>query len=516
MRRRHFLGALSATAVSACAAAVVPSPSSSSSPPPSPSPTSAPSARPSPTAPSPPSWNALRAQLAGLVLEPATPGYDDARKIYNTRFDGIRPLAVAVCKSVADVQACVRFARANAVPLALRSGGHSYAGWSTGTGLVLDVSPLAAISVGSGAVTVGAGARLVDVYDAVGAAGAGIAAGSCPSVGVTGLTLGGGIGVLTRAWGPTCDQLTNIDIVTADGELRHCDQSNEPDLLWAARGGGGGNFGVVTALRFATHPITDLALGFLTWPWPAAAAVLSGWQSWMATAPDALWSTLHLEGGSAAPSIAVHAVQVGSAAEISARLDALVTAVGAAPDYRESGARSYRDVMLLEAGCLGRTVAACHLKGSAPGGELGRETYAAKSIVAERPLSSAAIAALVDGIAGASRPGVGGAAVLIDALGGAVSRIATDATAFPHRTATAVLQLYGSWSAAAAGDPTIAWLREIHGKARPLIETGAYVNYIDPDLVDWADAYYGANLARLRAVKARYDPTRLFDFPQAV
>jgi len=223
-------------------------------------------------------------------------GYDAARVLYNVRFDAIRPQAVALCTSVADVQASVRFARASAVPLALRSGGHSYAGWSTGAGLVIDVSQMSAISVGSGNVTVGAGARLIDVYDAVARAGAGIAAGSCPTVGITGLTLGGGVGVLTRAWGLTSDQLTNVDIVTADGELRHCDANGEPicsGLCAAAveefrRGDG-------AALRDAS--VGDLAIGFLTFPWSRAAAVLSGWQAWIGAAPDALWSTLHLEGG---------------------------------------------------------------------------------------------------------------------------------------------------------------------------------------------------------------------------
>ena len=512
MRRRQLLTALSATAVSACAAAIAPSPSASPTSAPTTSPTIAPTVRPTATPASPPNWSALRAQLAGTLVEAATPGYDMARVLYNVRFDAIRPQAIAVCSSVADVQACVRFARATALPLALRSGGHSYAGWSTGAGLVIDVSQMSAISVGSGSVTVGAGARLIDVYDAVARAGAGIAAGSCPTVGITGLTLGGGVGVLTRAWGLTSDQLTNVDIVTADGELRHCDANSEPDLFWALRGGGGGNFGVVTALRFATHPVGDLAIGFLTFPWSRAAAVLSGWQAWIGAAPDALWSTLHLEGGPT-PFVSVHAVHVGSAAEIKTQLDGLVAAVGP-PDYRESGNRTYRDVMLLEAGCLGRSVAACHLKGTTPTGELARETFVAKSIVAPRALSVDAIGALVDGIATSSATGVS-AAILIDALGGAAARIAPDATAFPHRSARAIIQLY-SGGLATNGGASIDWLRETFAKARPLIGTGAYVNYIDADLADWADAYYGANLTRLRAVKKRYDPDRVFEFPQAI
>jgi FAD/FMN-containing dehydrogenase len=445
------------------------------------------------------------------LYQPATAGYDDVRVVYNTRFDGVRPQAVARCASVADVQSCVRFAKDTRVPLALRSGGHSYAGWSTGTGLVVDVGPLAGITPGSGTVTVGAGAKLIDVYDALSAQGRGIAAGSCPSVGITGLTLGGGVGVLARAWGLTCDQLMSAEIVTADGALRRCDANSEPDLFWALRGGGGGSFGVVTSLTFATRPAVDLALGFMTWPWSDARAAVAGWQAWMGAAPDALWSTLHLEGGSA-QSVSIHAVYPAPTADLAAQLTALTTSIGRAPSYRESGARSYRDVMLLEAGCLGRSVAACHLRGSTPAGELARETFAAKSIVAERALSDAGIGVLVDGVGRAT----GGAAVLIDALGGAVKAIAPEATAFPHRSASAVIQVYASWPASDPGDTSLAWLRQTHAQARSQIGTGAYVNYIDPDLADWATAYYGQNYARLQQVKRRYDPDGVFDFPQAI
>jgi FAD/FMN-containing dehydrogenase len=472
-----------------------------------------PTTSPTATARPPADWAALRASLRGTLYLPSTAGYDDVRTTYNTRFDAIRPQAVARCAEVQDVQACVRFARDNGIRIALRSGGHSYAGWSTGTGLVVDVGPLSGITVADASVTVGAGAKLIDVYDAVSSSGRGIAAGSCPTVGIAGLALGGGVGVLSRAWGLTCDQLIAADVVTADGFVRRCSASAEPDLFWALRGGGGGNFGVVTSLTFGTRAVGDLALAFLTWPWADAHAVVAGWQTWMRAAPDALWSTVHLEGGTGGRSVSIHAVYPAPAADIAVQLSALTAAIGRAPDYRESGARSYRDVMLLEAGCLGRPVSACHLRGSTTAGELGRETFAAKSIVAGGALSDSAISSLVDGVAGAS---AGGAAVLIDSLGGAVARVAQDATAFPHRGAFAILQLYASWPAGQSSDASIAWLRATHTAARALIGTAAYVNYIDADLTDWAEAYYGSNYARLRDVKRRYDPDGVFDFPQAI
>jgi FAD/FMN-containing dehydrogenase len=413
----------------------------------------------------------------------------------------------------------VRFARTHRVPLALRSGGHSYGGWSTGPGLVIDVGRMAAIDVGSDRVTVGAGARLIDLYDAVAARGRGIPAGSCPTVGVTGLTLGGGLGVLSRAWGLTCDDLIAAQVVTADGSVRDCDATHDADLFWALRGGGGGSFGVVTSLTLRTHAVGDLALGFLTWPWARAAAVVAGWQTWMSRAPDALWSTLHLDTVNGGAAVAIHAVHVGTASEIGKLLDGLIALTGA-PDYRESGSRSYRDVMFLEAGCLGSSVARCHLQGTTAEGRLSRDTFVARSIVAPRALSTDAIRALVDAVGSApGPPDIGYAGVLLDSLGGAVSRVAPSETAFVHRDAFAIAQLYGSWEAAAAStvaDGTTAWLRRLHATVRPLIGPGAYVNYADPDLSDWENAYWGANYARLRQVKAKYDPDRVFDFPQAV
>jgi FAD/FMN-containing dehydrogenase len=478
----------------------------------------APTPSPIPTAVSP-DWDALRTALRDGLVRSSDPTYDTARVLYNTRFDGVRPQAIARCATVDDVRECVRFARTYRVPLALRSGGHSYGGWSTGQGLVIDVGRMSAIDVQDGNVTVGAGARLIDVYDAVAARGQGIAAGSCPTVGITGLTLGGGVGVLSRAWGLTCDDLVGAQVVTADGQVRECDVSRETDLFWALRGGGGGSFGVVTSLTLRTHPVADLALGFLTWPWARAAEVIAGWQSWMSRAPDALWSTLHLDAGRDGASVSSHAVHAGTAREISAQLDGLIALAGA-PSYRESGARTYRDVMLLEAGCLGRSVAQCHLQGTTPEGQLGRDTFIARSVVAPTALSSNAVAALVGGVGSViGRADVGSAAVLLDALGGAVSRAAPSDTAFVHRNAFAIAQLYGSWDAAApaaVADGTTAWLRQLHATVRPLVGPGAYVNYADPDLLDWESAYWGTNYARLRQVKAKYDPDRIFDFAQAV
>ena len=507
MKRRTFLGALGAS-IAACA-----SPPAISSPSPAPSLSATPSASTVVTpAPARPDWASLRASLRGSLVMSSDVGYDEARVLYNTRFDAIRPLGIARCADERDVQTCVRFARSSGVPLRVRGGGHSYAGWSSGSGLVVDLRALSGVTIDGDTATVGAGAQLIDVYDALSSGGRAIGAGSCSTVGISGLTLGGGLGVLTRAWGLTCDQLSAARVVLADGSAVTADANSEPDLFWALRGGGG-SFGLVTSLAFATRAASDLALGFMIFDWKDAAAVVSGWQRWMRGAPDALWSTLHLEGGEGEKGVTTHAVYPARASDMAAELGRLVATIGRAPSYRESGVRTYRDVMLLEGGCVNRPVSACHLKGTTPDGVYERETYAASSIVANNALSDLAIDVLV---AGVDRATSGGASVLFDSLGGAVSRIAPDATAFRHRRASAVLQLIASWRAGASGDASLRWLGDTTGIARKNIGTDAYANYAEPDLTNWPQAYYGANYPRLQRVKRKYDPDRVFDFPQAV
>lgn len=505
--RRRFLrllGRASAGALAACAV-----PPSSASPTPIASPT--PTATPAPTITArAPDWAALARALKGELVRPTDAAYDASRVLYNTRFDAIRPQAVARCASSDDVRACVGFAKQTGVPLALRSGGHGYGGWSTGLGLVVDTGPLNGIEIQPGRAVIGAGARLIDVYATL--APAGVPGGSCATVGIAGLALGGGIGVLSRSWGLTCDDLVAAEIVTADARVLTCDEQREPDLFWALRGGGG-SFGVVTSLTFRTHATAPLALGFLSWPWSVASEVIGTWQGWQRQGPDALWSNLHLDVTAAGPSLTLYAVYAGDMAGLRAQLDRLDASLGRRAS-RGTQTSTYLDVMLLDAGCAGRTASQCHLRGQTPDGQLERETYAAKSIVATAELEADAVGALVSGIE-APPPGTS-ASVIYDALGGAVARVAPDATPFPHRSALGVLQFIVSWADASREADAISWLRAYHASVRATSATAAYANYADPDLADWPQAYYGANYARLQRVKRAYDPSELFAFPQAV
>src|SRR5215472_6285208 len=232
--------------------------------------------------PSAADWAGLRGELsAGRLVLPEDSGYDGARLLFDPKFDSVRPAAVAYCAVPGEVSACLAFARKFGLPLAVRSGGHSYGGWSTTAGLVIDVSRMSRVSVDVGARTARGGA---------------------------GLALGGGVGVVGRLFGLTCDNVIGVEIVTADGVVKECSADSEPDLFWACRGGGGGSFGVVTAFTFRTYPAPDLVLFFLQWPWSAAGQVVSAWQRWAPSAPDELWSNMHL---SAAPGGSLPQISVG-------------------------------------------------------------------------------------------------------------------------------------------------------------------------------------------------------------
>jgi FAD/FMN-containing dehydrogenase len=475
-------------------------------------------------------WDVLARRLDGRLVRPADAGYPTARLLFDPAFDAVRPRAVAFCATPADVAACVSFCRDTGLHLAARCGGHSYGGYSTTPGLVVDVSRMNRIRPGdAGTATVGAGARLVDVYATLAAAGQAIPAGSCPTVGVAGLALGGGIGVLARRHGLTCDRMIGAEVVLASGEALRVDADHDGDLFWALRGAGGGNFGIVTSFGFATHRTRRLGLFTLRWPWSAAAAVLAGWQDWVAgrlgELPDELWTNLVASstpssGTSGTPALQVGGVYGGTLAALQGLLGGLVEAVGVEPGARFAAERDHLDAMLIEAGCSGAGVAACHLPSQQPAGTLRRVAQLAASAFVTSPVPTAGLDALRRAMEDRQRtPGLGGGGFILDSWGGAINRVAPAETAFVHRRALASIQYVAGY---AVGDPdgvrvaNRSWLRGTVRAVAPYVSTAAYQNYIDPELADWPNAYYGTNLPRLRKVKARYDPDNLFHFAQSI
>jgi FAD/FMN-containing dehydrogenase len=448
-----------------------------------------------------PRVRALARELRGDVVERGAPGYGTARLLRSTRFDGVKPLAVAYCESADDVARCVRWAERHDIRLAARSGGHSYGGYSTvQNGLVVDVSRLDAVRPAADGKTaaVGAGATLGEVYARLYAARhVTIPAGSCATVGVAGLTLGGGHGFLSRRDGLTCDSVRSLRIVTAGGRVLDVSTREHADLLWACRGGGGGNFGIVTSFRFATHPIGAVSTFAVEWPWRDAAAAVAAWQAWAPHAPDDLFSVLSLScaaGGS--PSIRA----VGQLAGPKSRLDALIAPLAStgAPTRVSTVARDYPSSVRYW------------------GGNDVRSTFAAASDYAYRPLSAAGIRALLAGVAARSRGPAGGLSVLLDSYGGAIRRVPAGGSAFAHRKALFSLQELVSWQPGGPAAANLAWLRSFHASLRPYVSGFAYLNYVDPAQAGWQHAYYGSSLKRLQAVKRTYDPHGVFRFRQGI
>lgn len=486
------------------------------------SPASSVPSKPSPSGPA--NWTALAKSLDGALIRPQDAAYPTARQLYNTRFDGLKPAAVAYVRHEADLRECLAFARRTATPVSIRSGGHSYAGWSSGNGrLVLDVSSLSRVERNG---TIGAGAKLVDIYQGLARHGLTIPGGSCPTVGISGLTLGGGHGVASRAYGLTCDSLTSATLVTADGKTLAVDAEHHPDLFWALRGAGNGSFGVVTELRFRTRPVPQTVTAYMSWPWSRARSVITAWQEWGPSQPDEIWSSAHLAAGPGGgnPNVSVAAFSIGTYGGLQNAVDRLADRIGAPASSVSLRRRSYQEAMLVYAGCSGITDAQCHLPGTTPGrttqGTLQRETYAAASDFYDRPLSAAGVSALLDRAEAFTRipvtQGGGGGSIALTALGGAINRVSPQATAFVHRGSRVLAQYIGAWRPGTAGGAQQDWLKNTHAAMRRYASGAAYQNYSDPTLTDWRRAYYGSSADRLTELKKQYDPERLFAFPQAL
>jgi FAD/FMN-containing dehydrogenase len=484
--------------------------------------------KPSPTKQSSPTegdWSLLKRNLQGTLIRSDSPRYGTSLQLFSTRFDKVLPAAIAYCVSPSDVQACLAFVRRFNLPFAARAGGHSYAGYSTTTGLVIDFTQMNTVTVdlGNGSATVGAGARLIDVYAALAQHGLALPAGSCPTVGIAGLTLGGGVGVLGRKFGLTCDNLLSAQVVLANGSMINCDARHNPDLFWALRGGGGGNFGLVTSFTFQTHQVAMLSLFTLNWPWSNAASVIDAWQKWAPGSPDELWSNcllLPTSNKRIDPIVRVNGVYVGDVGPLESLLQQLVSRIGVSPTSRYVSKDGLLESMMIEAGCYNMSVNECHLPSQDPHGQLQRDTSAAKSDYFTSLIPQDGIDMLVNAIArrqGSSNLQGGG--ISFDAFGGAINRVATDATAFVHRNALFSAQYTANWN---TSDPdavvaaNYSWLTDTWQAMRQYASGGAYQNYIDPDLTNWQSAYYGANLSKLQSVKSTYDPGNLFKFGQSI
>jgi FAD/FMN-containing dehydrogenase len=461
-------------------------------------------------------WGELQAAVAGEVVLPDSPGYNLAYRALNARFDHVRPQAVVRCVGPHDVSESIRFARQLGMAVATRGGGHCFGGRSSTGGLLVDVKPMHAVEVSGGTVTVGGGTRLGEVYGTLLDHDLAIAAGSCPSVGIAGQALGGGLGIIGRKYGLTSDHLLGVQIVLADGRILRCDDHDEEDLFWALRGAGPGNFGVITALTFRTIGAPGATNFSLSWPFSTAAAVIEAWMSWAPVAPEELAASL-LVGASAEvdepPSVGVFGVMLGTESDTDELVDQLVGRARSDPSSAFRQPMSFRETTRY----WGERASRDRVEGTPPGQELRGHRFI-KSEFFKRPLSTEVIEALLETfvtgrVAGQSRE------LDFSPWGGGYNRVRADATAFVHRNdlywlkhATEVDPGASSSAKEAAHD----WITRSWSVVHSWGTGRVFPNFPDPDLQDWARAYYGENLDRLVRVKARYDPDDVFHFHQSL
>lgn len=437
-------------------------------------------------------------RIRGEILEPGDPAYDQARKVWNATVDR-RPAAIVRCRGTADVIQAVNHARENGLLLAVRGGGHSFAGKSVcDGGLVIDLSPMrgAWVSPDTRTVRVQGGATWADLDHETQAFGLATTGGLISHTGVGGLTLGGGIGWLARKHGLACDNLLSADVVTADGELVRADEDEAADLYWGLRGGGG-NFGVVTSFEFRLHPVGPEVLGgFIIHPFEAAAAGLRFYREFTADLPEEV--ACYAMFGRIPDGEPFPAEHRGRTAFIFAASYAGAVAAG---EQALAPLRAFGKPLL---DALQPMPYAVLQQAFDEPQKPGNRWYGKSGFWNE--LSDQAIDTLVGGVDPLSGPLT---MVFFECMGGAVGRVPVDATAFPHRAAPFNFGITAGWTDAAEDERHMAWTRQLHASLSSY-DQGVYVNYADEDESGRTGAAYGPNYERLVAVKNRWDPDNLF------
>ncbi len=443
-------------------------------------------------------WDDLARSLKGPLLRKDDPGYAKIAAPWNLRFAARLPAGIARCTSPEDVRAALLWAERNDVPFAIRSGGHSYAGFSTTSGLMIDVSLMNEVGDldARGRVRVGGGTRNADVYAALGPLNRAITHGRCKGVGVAGLVLGGGIGFSQRLRGLACDQLVETEIVIASGELLRCNEVENADLFWACRGGGGGNFGVNTSLTFETFPVDVVTVFQLAWT-VRVDDVLPAALDLLPATPDRLGCKLLADAGRE-----VRLELLGQLAGTQDELAALL-----APLYR-IGKPSRADISTLPYWHSQEFLS-----------EEGPPEYShERSRYIFRPVPPDGARTILDFLR--RWPSThGGAVWKMFLTGGAVAAVPPDATAFVHRKALMLSSIDLDWTeeddaATVAANQT--WLDAFHEATQPFTSGESFQNFVDEAETNYLRAYYGANLERLVEIKRKYDPANVFRFPQSI
>jgi FAD/FMN-containing dehydrogenase len=440
------------------------------------------------------SVTALKSLVRGTLHLQGGDGYEEARKVWNGMIDR-RPAAIVCAAGVADVMAAVRFAGECGLPVAIRCGGHNVAGTAVGNGsIVIDLARFKSVRVDPAErrARAGGGVLWCEYDHETQAFGLASPGGAISTTGIAGLTLGGGYGYLSRRYGMACDNLLSADVITASGDLVTASADKHPDLFWALRGGGG-NFGVVTAFEFQLHPVREPLGGLIVFPFEMSKTVLHRFRDLSLEASDNLTLMAAIipspDGGKFAAALVS---DIGKDGEVER----------AAQAFRELGSVLMDTVAPLPYCAMQRQVDVSYPKG--------QRHYWKSAFL--KTLSDDVIDLVIESANTSPSPLN---VIMIEVYGGAVARVAKDATAFEHRDA-----LFNLGILAISNDPTIdgeqrAWARENWQKALPYSTGGAYVNYMSEG-EDVHSAYSDARFQRLAAIKAQYDPANLFRFNQNI
>jgi FAD/FMN-containing dehydrogenase len=452
------------------------------------------------------SFGDLQAAVRGEVIRPGDADYDEARNIWNAAHDR-HPAVVIRCAGTADVIKSLEFARSQGLPVAVRGGAHSIAGFSTcDGGVVIDLSAMRAVTVDPArrrAVAQG-GATWADFDHETQQFGLAVTGGLVSSTGLGGFTLGGGIGWLLRRYGLTCDNLVGADVVTADGQLVHASADQNQDLFWALRGGGG-NFGVVTSLELALHPVGPMVLGgLLFFPGDAARQVLTGWRELTATMPDELTSLVNLTTAPPVPFLPE---------EVHGRPIAVIGAVHCgSPEAAEEAVRPLRTLAEPIFDHLGPVPYAAMQQALDPLWTAGAYNYFTSALLDELPDQ-----AIDEALERWSQKPTAQSEMHMHHAGGAMARVHPSETAFAQRTSPYLLNVIVRQPDGAGFDENLDWARQTRQAMSAYGPGTSYVNFTgEADQTRVPTSYPPETYERLVAVKDRYDPTNVFRLNQNI
>lgn len=447
----------------------------------------------------------LKGMIKGSVLIPDDPGYEEARQIWNAMIDR-RPAMIAQCADADDVPTAIAFARRNKLEISIRGAGHNIAGNALcNDGLTIDFSKMKNVRVDAGKrrAYVEPGATLANLDEAAQAHGLATPVGINSTTGIAGLTLGGGFGWLTRKYGMTIDNLVSVDVITAEGRKIRASETDNADLFWAIRGGGG-NFGVVTQFEFQLFPVgPEIFAGLIVFPFSQAKQILNKYRQFVSSAPEELNVWVVLRKAPPLPFLPenVHGKEV------------VVLPICYAGAVAEAE----------------KLIAPLRAFGDAHGEHLGAQPYIAWQKAFDPLLTPGArnywkshnFTELADGaldsiIEFAGKLPSPQCEIFIGLIAGAPNRIAPHAMAYGHRDAKFVLNVHGRWDEAKDDQKCMSWAREFFKASAPYASAGAYVNFMTAEEGDRVVAAYGSNYDRLVQIKKRYDPDNIFHLNQNI